>query len=582
MDLTESLDYFVVLVSLLGVVSALIFSSYRPLAVFSLAITPLFVCGVLSLEQFAANYVNGSLLTLVVLLLLSLVLEKTALLSGISRLIVQGGLKSVLFRLGVFAGITSAFLNNTAIVAALMGPLRKQGGRLGAKLLLPLSYASILGGMLTLIGTSTNLIVNSFMDQAGFAPFSFFDFSLVGAAVFVVCLFVLIFVSSRLLPSHALQGGDSEISKYFLERYIASESSLVGHTVEENGLRNLEKLYLVDVIRGDKVVSPVGPEEVLCGGDILVFAGDPSAVYLLDTFDGLESQENHQDLIRSNLVEVVVSHSSVLLGRTVKEADFRSRFDAAVVAVRRGESRIEGGIGRQKLRAGDELVLAVGPDFKGRENLARNFVIVGGIQNKASLGLWPSIGVVGGFLAAVGLGALGIVSFFKALLVLLVVFVALKLITLDELRRRFPFELVLVIGGALGLAQAMVNTGVAADIALGVNGVFGAFGVYSAYAGIFVVTWLLTELVTNNAAAALVFPVALSVAQQWGVSPYPFFMAVAFGASASFVSPYGYQTNLMVFSAGRYNIRDYFKAGAPLLVTYSVTAVCVIPVVFPF
>lgn len=576
------LQYQVVVISTVAVIAALVFSRLRPLVVFSSAVSFLFLLDVLSFDQFSQNYVNASLVTLVVLLLLSLVLEKAILLSVISKHIVQGGLKSILLRLGLFSGLTSAFLNNTAVVAALMGPLRKQSGMLGAKLLLPLSYASILGGMLTLIGTSTNLIVNSFIDQAGITPFSFFDFSLIGAAVFIVCLFVLVFVSGRLLPSHALQGSDSEVSEYFLERYIGRGSSLVGRTVEENGLRNLEKLYLVDVIRGDQVVSPVGPEEVLHAGDILVFAGDPSAVYLLDEFDGLESQENHKDLIRSNLVEVVVSHSSVLIGRTVKAADFRSRFDAAVVAIRRGESRIEGGIGRQKLHAGDELVLAVGPDFKGRENLARNFVIVGGIENKALLGFWPSIGVVGGFLAAIGLGALGVVSFFKALLVLLVVFVVLKLITLDELRRRFPFELVLVIGGALGLAQAMVNTGVAADIASGVNGLFGAFGVYGAYVGIFVVTWLLTELVTNNAAAALVFPIAFSVAQQWGVSPYPFFMAVAFGASASFLSPYGYQTNLMVYSVGRYNIRDYFRAGTPVLVAYSVTAVLMIPVVFPF
>ena len=582
MELSTSLQYISVIISLAGVIGALVFSRIRPLVIFSVVVTFLYVTGVISFEVLSINYVNSSLLTLVVLLLLSLVLEKTVLLSYVARKVVQGGLKSILFRLGLFSGITSAFLNNTAVVAALMGPLRKQSGMLGSKLLLPLSYASILGGMLTLIGTSTNLIVNSFIDQTGMQSFGFLDFTVVGGVVFVVCLLVLVFVSGRLLPSHPLQNSDADVSEYFLERIVSVGSSLIGRSVAENGLRNLEKLYLVDIIRHDAVISPVGPEEVIKERDILVFSGDPGAVFLLEDIEGLESQENHQDLIRHNLVEVVVSPSSILLGRTVRESDFRSRFDAAVVAVRRGESRIEGGLGRLELRAGDELVLAVGPDFKARDNLARNFVIVGGVENRTLLGLWPSVGVIGGFLTAIGLAAVGVVSFFKALLVLLVLFVALKLVSLDELRRRFPFELVLVIGGALGLAQAMVSTGVAADIASLVNGVFGSFGVYGAYVGVFVVTWLLTELVTNNAAAALVFPVALSVAQQWGVSPYPFFMAVAFGARASFLSPYGYQTNLMVFSVGRYSIRDYFRAGAPVLVAYSVTAVLMIPVVFPF
>lgn len=582
MELTASAEYAIVLITLLGVVGALISARVRPLKVFTIAAIVLFVSNILSLSALSSNYVNPSLLTLILLLLLSVVLEKTVLLAWIAKQVVRGGLKSILFRLGLLSGFASAFLNNTAVVAALIGPLGQQSGMLTSRLLLPLSYASILGGMLTLIGTSTNLIVNSFVSQAQLEPFGFFDFSLIGGAVFVVCLFVLVFVSSRLLPVHPLQNGKRDVSEYFIERVVGRASLLIGKSVADNGLRNLEKLYLVDVIREAQVISPVGPDEILRAGDVLVFSGDPGAISLLERFDGLEAHDNHKDLIRSNLVEVVISPSSVLLGQSLKTADFRARFDAAVVAVRRGESRLQGGIGRLKLRAGDSLILAVGSDFKGRDNLARNFVVVGGVDERSSLDVWPSIGVVGGFLIAIGLAAVGVLSFFKSLLILMVLFVFARLISFDELRRRFPFELVLVIGGALGLAQAMVNTGVAHDIAAIVNGLFSEFGVYGAYVGVFLVTWLLTELVTNNAAAALVFPIALSVAEQWGVSPYPFFMAVAFGASASFLSPYGYQTNLMVFSVGRYSIRDYFRAGAPILLAYSITAILMIPVVFPF
>lgn len=582
MELPDSIKFIVVVCVLLGVVGTLIFSRLRPLAIFSASALVLYVTDILSIHAFAANYVNPSLLTLAVLLLLSVVLEKTSLLSWLAKNVVRGGPKTVQFRLALLSGLTSAFLNNTAVVAALMGPLRKQSTMLASKLLLPLSYASILGGMLTLIGTSTNLIVNGFVEQSGIEPFSFFDFSLIGLPVFVVCLMVMVFISSRFLPSYSLKDQKKEASEYFLERCVAKDSPLVNRSVAENGLRNLEKLFLVDVIRENRVVSPVAPSEILQAGDILVFSGDPAAIELLDAFEGLESQEDHKEQLRDNLVEVVVSPSSVLLGRSIKEADFRARFDAAVVAVRRGEQRITGGVGNFKLRAGDGLVLAVGSDFKRRRNLGRNFITVGGVETGSVLSHKASIGVIAGFIGAVALSAFGVVPFFKSLLVLLTIFILLRVIRIDELRRRFPFELILVIGGALGLAEAMVSTGVADVMAQGVNGVFGSLGVYGAYVGIFLVTWLLTELVTNNAAAALVFPIAYATAQQWGVSPYPFFMAVAFGASASFLSPYGYQTNLMVFSAGRYNIRDYFKVGTPVLLAYSVTALVMIPVVFPF
>lgn len=575
------MDYLIVCAVLGLVIGGLVFSRLRPLTIFSMAALTLYLFNVLPLEALAHNYVNSALLTLVLLLLLSVVLERTLLLSLVARHVVHGGLKSILFRLTLLSGLTSSLLNNTAVVAALMGPLQKQSGMLASRLLLPLSYASILGGMLTLIGTSTNMIVNGFIEQAGEVPFKFLDFTLVGAAVFLFCGLTIVFVSSRVLPERQI-GQDKEERDYFIERQVMPGSELVGKSISENGLRNLEKLYLVDVVRGDQVISPVGPDEVVNAGDVLVFSGDLSALSLLDRFAGLVTYENNEELVRSKLVEVVISPSSVLLGRTVRDVDFRSRFDAAVVAVRRGEARLKGGVGRLVLRAGDSLVLSVGADFKGRDNLARNFILLGGVKHQAELNMSASLAVVGGFVAAVVLAALGVMSFFKGLLILLVAFMLFGLVRFDELRRRFPFELVLVVGGALGIAQAMVASGVAADMAAAINNALSGQGVYGAFIGVFVMTWLLTELITNNAAAALVFPIALAVAQQWGVSPYPFFMAVAFGASASFLSPYGYQTNLMVFSVGRYRLSDYLRAGLPVLVVYSITALITIPMVFPF
>ena len=577
----ETFHFFLVIAVLLFVVGALVFSQLRPLVIFSFAALVLFSTDVVPLEQFAANYVNPSLLTLVVLLLFSVVLERTTLIIFIAKHILSGSNRSSLFRLSLLSGLTSSLLNNTAVVAALIGPIRKQYPY-PAKLLLPLSYASIFGGMLTLIGCSTNLIVSGFIEQAGMEPLGFFDFSWVGLPVFFTCLLVLTFVSFYLLPATGQQAEQTLQPDYFLERVILVGSPLVGRSVAENGLRELQDLFLTEIIRNGRVMTAVSPETILHAEDILVFSGDPSAFEILTQFPGLMPMDNHDDLLRENLVEVVISPSSVLIGRTIKQADFRSRFDAAVVAVQRGDKRLSGGLGGHTLHPGDALVLAAGADFKQRGNLARNFILVGGVDTPAMLSSTISYLVLAGFLAAVGFSVLGLSSFFKSLLLLLACCMAFGAVRIDDLRRRFPFELILVVGGALGLAQAMVSTGVASWLAEGINLFFGGFGVYGAYIGTFIVTWLFTELVTNNAAAALVFPIALATANQWSVNPYPFIMAVAFGASASFISPYGYQTNLMVYTAGGYRLKDYLKAGTPLLITYSFVSLLMIPLIFPF
>lgn len=576
---SEPLLVTVVLMSVLG---ALIFSRYRPHTIFSLAVLLLFIADILTLEQFLFNYVNPSLLSLVLLLLLSSVLERSGVFNALASGILQGDLRNVLLRLGLVSGFASAFLNNTAVVATLMGPLRKQSGLLASRILLPLSYASILGGMLTLVGTSTNLIVNGFIEQLGLASFQFFDFTQVGLPVFLLSLLVLVFVSSRFLPSHAVAGEVEEAVDYFIERRVSAGSALSGRTVLENGLRQLQSMFLVEVVRDSQVISPVGPKERVQEGDVLVFSGDPAALELLDRIDGLEGEENHRDLLRHNLVEVVVSPSSVLIGHRIKDSDFRARFNAAIVAVRRGEQKIRGGVGNLRLRAGDSLLLAVGEDFRTRRNLQRNFVTVGGVEHSVELPTASAVAAVAGFAGVILLAALGWVSLLKGLLILLTVLLLCGAMRVEELRQRFPFELLLIVGGALGLAQAMQHTGVAQQLAEGIDYLFSGAGMYGVYVGIFVLAWLLTELVTNNAAAALVFPLAYAAAGQWGVSPYPFFMAVAFGASASFLSPYGYQTNLMVFSAGQYRLRDYVKVGLPVLLIYSLSAVTMIPVVFPF
>jgi di/tricarboxylate transporter len=580
-------DFFIVASLFVAIVLMLAITRVRPIAIFAIVAWTLYATGVLELEQISHNYVNPSLLTLVGLMLLSVVLEKVSFVSELSRRSVtgRGGVSFGVFKLGLVAGVISALLNNTAVVATLMGGLRRQVNFPVSRYLLPLSYASIAGGMMTLVGTSTNLIVNSFVEGAGHVAFGFFDFTLIGAPVFLVTLLILTLVSHRFLSDVPFMDDAAERREYLFERTLSDCSSLVGRSIVDNDLRNLENMFLVEVVRGDKTFAPVAPEFILSAGDILVFSGDPAYEHIFYEFDGLISRglEAHTSAHGAPLAEVVVSPTSSMIGRSLKSCEFRSRFDAAVIAIRRGSQNIRGQLGNHVLQAGDSLVLTVGENFAtASEHRFRDFITVSGIERRKPLSTLISTLVMAGFGLIIALSVLGAISLLKGILLLLGVCLGARIVTVDELKARFPFELIVVVGGALGMSQAMFQVGLADLLAGSVNYFVGGMGPFAALVAVYLVTWLVTELVTNNAAAALMFPIAYATAEALGVSPYPFFMALAFGASASFLSPYGYQTNLMVYSAGNYQLSDYIKVGAPLLVVYSCVALAMIPWVFPF
>jgi di/tricarboxylate transporter len=253
-----------------------------------------------------------------------------------------------------------------------------------------------------------------------------------------------------------------------------------------------------------------------------------------------------------------------------------------VIAIRRGHDRLPGGLGQVKLQAGDSLILAPGGDFYQLPDLKREFVYISGLDLQTHLTQPQSNKVMAAFVAVLGLGIFDIVPLVKGLMVLLLGLVLFGSIKVSEMKRRFPIELLAIVGSAIGLAKLMIDTGLAGQISDALFYVLGDFGPYGAFIAIFVMTVVFTELITNNAAAALSFPVAYALAIGFGVNPLPFVMAVAFGASASFISPFGYQTNLMVYSAGNYRIKDYVTVGLPLSIIYSITVLTLIPLVFPF
>lgn len=573
---------YLVLMSIFILILFLARSSIRPLYLFGGILAFFYFLELINTEDLLHNFVNEGLVTLILLLLISTVLEKTLFIRKNSNSIFsKNKYHYSLFKITSISSLMSAFLNNTAVVAIMMGIIKRQKDEFSSKFLLPLSYAAILGGTVTLIGTSTNLIINSFVIAEGMPPLGMFDFSPIGIVLVIGGFIYMLLFSAKILPEITVDDTDDELS-YFIEAKVGPKSTLIGNTIKENGLRNMRELFLVEIVRNHKLISPVTPSEVIEANDVLVFTGNVHDIEELKSFDGLKIFEEQNRVLNSNLVEVIVSHQSNLLGQKIKEANFRSQFDAAVVAVRRGSKPLRGKIGLIRIKAGDQLILSVGQDFKCKENIENNFYLISDIEKNNFLSTGDSVVAILLFVGAIVISALGLLSLFKALLIVLIVYIMMKWTRLRELKPYIPFELIIIIGSALGIADVMISSGAATILVDFITLLFHDMGNYGYLIAIYLLTLILTEIITNNAAAALMFPIAYATGQSHGLDIMPFIMAVAYGASASFITPYSYQTNLMVYSAGRYKFSDYVKYGIPLSIIYSIIVITMLPLVFPF
>ena len=563
-----------------GLIYGLVFTRWPAVWVFSISAAACYLLGLVDSGDILSKASNPGLITLLLLLLVSVGIEKLSWLSGAAGKLIDEGYKRSLVRMGLVTSLLSAIINNTAVVATLANAVRSNSHHPASKLLIPLSYMAILGGTMTLIGTSTNLIVSSFLEDATGQGLAFFDFLPVGAAAAVVGAAVVVLTNKHLLPTHDAETISPQ--EYLIETEVAADSALVGKSVLENKLRELEALFLAEIVRGQHLISPVSPHERIKAGDKLIFSGDISQLGTLDAFDGLTLFALEEGLLRSNLTEVIVMPNASIEGRTIKQSRFRSLFDAAVVGLHRGGERLSGKLGDIAIEAGDRLMLAVGPDFSERGNLNRNFVVIQDDIGTSSLSTAQNYFVTVSLLAVITLASLNIVPLIKGLTAMLAAMLLARTVRPEELRRRFPFELWLIITSALTWSQVLSNSGLLNLLTDNFHAAMSGLGPYAAIAGIFLFTLALTEIMTNNAAAALSFPVAYGLAESYGLNVMPFVMAVAYGASASFLTPYGYTTNLMVQNLGNYQFKDYTRAGLPVSIAYSATVIYLIPLVFPF
>ena len=569
------MDTFYAGAILTALLVGLVFSRLSATVLFLMAAIGCLIAGLIEPDAFWAKATNEGLVTLMLLMLCAVALERLPWLGLLSRRIDSPNRYLAVARITAVAASTSAFLNNTAIVAALAQVLRRSRYHLPSQLLLPLSYAAILGGTLTLIGTSTNLIVSSFLADRRGNGLAFFDFLWVAGPVVLVVGLLLVVLSSR-LPKRVV--AEEEQGEYVLEAVVEREGGLVGRTVRDAGLRELETLYLSEIIRGSQVITAVAPGEVLQGGDRLNFVGDIKDASRLTQISGLTTFASEEGLMQPSLTEVIVAPGSILNGRTPKELGFRARFDAAIVGLQRDGETVSGKLGRTALRPGDLLVLATGEDFAQRKNLGRNFYLLSDDLDVRLLDSKQGFLVTLALGAVIAMAATGSLSLSVGLLGLLMGLWLTGLVSVDDLRRRFPFDIWILVASALVLAQSLVDSQLISTFMSLVLPVMMDQTPLIGLVVVFLLTLMLTELVTNNAAAALMFPIGYGLAESLGVDVMPFVLAVAFAASGSFLTPYGYATNLIVQNIGGYTRGDYLRFGLPISVAYSVgilTMLCV-------
>lgn len=555
-----------------AMIAALIKNVGRPDIILLGSVGALLVTGVLSPEDAFAGFSNSAVLAVGSLFVVAAGVQKAGALSFADRFLFarSTNLPLATSRLMITTATMSAFLNNTPVVAMLIPRVQAWSEKTGvptSKLMIPLSFGAIVGGMTTLIGTSTNLLVSGLMESSGYGSLGIFDLAWIGipAAFGTVLFFALI--GHRLLPDRNLEKAHMRdgVKDCLFEMQIAPNSPLVGLTVEEANLRALEDAYLVHLHRGDEVI-PSSPGTAFRGNDVLTFLGHSSMHDRLLERPGLErAQESvdNPDGASLTIYEAVISPSSHLVGRSLRDVGFRERYQGVVLGIRRRDTAIEGPLGRIPLQAGDLLIVEAPSGFDARWSRQRDdfYLVASRQQVTATPERWKTFLTLAILIAIVLLAAFKIAPIVTTAFAGALAMIGTGCLRGSEARAAVDIPVLLVIASALGLGQAIETSGLAPFVAHSITEHAAAYGVVGVVIAIYLATNLLTELITNNAAAALMLGIGLVAAQDLGLPPKVFAVTVAIAASASFLTPIGYQTNLMVLAAGGYKFGDFMKTG---------------------
>ena len=550
------------------------------------------VIGILPAADALAGFSNSGLITVAAMFIVAAGIHSSG---GIDLLVnkVLGQpttVRSALSRVFAPVVLLSAFLNNTPVVSTMIPAIHAWSRKISippSKLMIPLSYCAILGGTMTLIGTSTNLVVNGqYQSLTGEAGFSIFSISAVGVPVTLCGILFMWFFFPKWLPDRSEKNAFANLREFTLEVAIDPRGVLVGKSVQEAGLRNLKRVYLVEVVRQDTVVTAVSSEERLQAGDRLVFAGDTEAISDLLRINGIiPSVDTDQgETLSSNraerkLVEAVVSPHCAAIGQAIREARFRDRYGAVVLAVARNGERVKGNLGTIELEAGDTLLLEARPAFVSRQRYNKDFLLINDLETsqprheRAYLSwlILISLVVAAGF---------SVISMLNAALLGAGLMIITGCCSVSQAEKSIDLTVIVTIAASFALGAALEKTGVARFLAANIVD-FSNGSPWLLLVLVYVSVSLLTETITNNAAALLMLPIVLQITEKAALNNEPFVFAIMMAASASFATPLGYQTNLMVYGPGGYRFSDFLRVGVPMNIFIGAVTITVLLIGWP-
>jgi di/tricarboxylate transporter len=570
------IEFYFTAAVLVLMLSFLVLEIGRPEVILPSTLLVFILTGIVSVKEAVKGFSNEGMLTIGLLFIIAGTIQKSGIVDKLFQKLLERSFSTqrTLARLLPPVSLLSAFINNTPIVIAFTPIIKKwceDQGLSPSKFLIPLSYAAIMGGMITLIGTSTNLVVHGLLLENDLEGFTFFELAKAGIPLTILGLVYLIFVSPYLLPnrkSKSMREVES-LREFTGEALLTKEFPYLNKTIKEAKLRSLKGLFLVSIVRDEETIAPVSNSTILKEGDRLLFTGEITTIAELQQNKGLELQssigEDFSD--KHKLVEAVISHHSPLLHKKIKDALFRSRYDAAVIAVHRQNQRLKTKIGEIIVKPGDILLLVAGQEFSRRVRPNDFYYTTEHPRTVTPTGLERS-----GIYAVILLGLMialvtfGILSMLLAMSILTIILLLVKMVDPKEMKDFIQWDVLVIISCSFGIGYALTNSGLAAFIAEFLIRLTAPLGTVFVILCIYLLTNVFTEMMTNSAAAVLMFPIVLEVASNLNIAPAALAVAVAVAASASFVTPIGYQTNLIVYGPGGYRFKDFIKAGLPLSV----------------
>jgi len=560
----------------------------------ALVMVVLLVSGILTPAEGFNGFANPATVTVGAMFVISAGLFRAGAVNflgrGLRRLARRSSTLMVLvMMLGV--GSLSSFLNNTATVAIMIPVIMVVAQRVNtspSKLLMPLAFASLLGGMCTVLGTSTNILASSMAETAGLEPLSMFEFSRLGIIFFAVGVIYMMTIGRKMIPEHRTSGDLTRsfgLGDYLTELQLSDKSQLVGESLESAPLLEEFDIEVLQIIRGKDLLRPT-PKTVLREHDLLRVKGDVSTINELkeraEASLGMQIKWQDSDLESKDtkLVEAVVGPSSPLAGRSLVESNPRKNYGVSVLAIRHHGALMRGELQNIKLMSGDTLLIEV-PNSRIPYLIQQRVFLVAskaGIPQFDLLKAAKGVAIVVSVITSAALGWLSIASAAAAGALLIVLS---KCISMEEAYAAIEWNVLFLLAGMLALSIAMEKTGTSTMLAGGIVDVFGAMGPRALVAAFFGATMLLTSVMSNQATVALLIPVAITTAYSIDANPRTFIFAVMFAASSSFMTPVGYQTNTMIYGPGQYTFNDFLRVGTPLSLIFWVLGTLLIPWFWP-